>query len=140
MSLTKPTLAVVVLLLALHGFDASAQERRGDGPGRHGPPGATEQLARLEHALELSDEQSLRLLEVLQQAETQREALHAQAFEQLKPEICALHASTEAEIIAVLDADQAERFQSLKAERQQKFAERGGRRRGADWPDCAEDG
>lgn len=140
MSLFKPTLAALALLLGLHSFNATAQERRGDGPGRHGPPGATEHLARLERALDLSDEQSLRLLQVLQQAEAEREALHARAFEQLKPEICALRASAEAEIIAVLDGEQAARFQSLKAERQQKAGERGGRRRGADWPDCGEQG
>lgn len=138
MSLFKPTLATLALLLGLHSFDAVAQDRRGDGPPRHGPPGATEQLARLERALDLSDEQSLRLLEVLQAAEAEREALHERAFEQLKPEICALRASTEADIVAVLDAEQAERFQSLKAERQQKFGERGGRR-GREWPDCGED-
>lgn len=103
---------------------------------RHGPPGAEMQLAHLDQQLDLTDDQAVRLLEVLQAAEAERADMHARLMEQMRPEVCALMQSTEEEILAVLTPEQAITFAELKAERQQRFA----RHRGHDFgpPDCDE--
>ena len=135
-----PILLTLLVVLGAGAFDLAAQDRRGDDFWRHGPPGATEQLARLERALDLSDEQALELLDVLQQAEAERADLHARAMEQLRPEICAQQSETEARILAVLNDEQAETFRALKEQREQRLADRQGRGRGPQPPDCGENG
>jgi len=102
----------------------------GDGPrwrdgARHGPPGAEQQLARLDEALNLSDEQSAELLALLQSADAERQALHEQILEQYRPQFCDLKNETETAILSVLTTEQAETFAALKAERQDCAAGRG---------------
>jgi Spy/CpxP family protein refolding chaperone len=95
----------------------AALAERPAGDWHHGPPDAVGQLARLDRALDLSDEQSTQLLEVLLASQAEREALHAQIMESLGPEICALRESTEAEILAILTPEQAAAFQQMTQER-----------------------
>jgi Spy/CpxP family protein refolding chaperone len=91
--------------------------QRIDRQGHHGPPDAVEQLARMQQTLDLSDEQSLQMLEVLQTAEADREALHTRVMESFQPEFCALRDRKEADILAILTPEQAATFEQLKQER-----------------------
>ena len=96
MNLMKPAfLAALMVAGVLSTTAALAQAERSDRYWHHGPPGAERQLAHLDQALDLTDEQSLQLLEVLQAAESERAELHERVMESLKPEICALKQSTE---------------------------------------------
>ena len=124
-------LASAALLLA-----AIAQAGPPDDHGgwRHGPPGAEMQLAKLDRELNLSDEQSVQLLEILQAAEVERAELHARVMEQMRPEVCALMQGTEAEILAILTPEQAVEFAELKADRQDRFARH--RKHDFAMPDC----
>lgn len=116
-----PTILALTTLM----FAASAMAEPARGKGlraewHHGPPGAEQQLARLDQALELSDEQAAELLSVLQAADAERQALHERVMAQFRPEICALMLETDAEVIAVLTPEQAEAFQQMKEERRQR--------------------
>jgi Spy/CpxP family protein refolding chaperone len=114
---------IVALTTLMFAASAMAEPPRGKGQGgewHHGPPGAEQQLARLDQALELSDEQSAELLAVLQAADAEREALHERVMAQFRPEICALMLETDADVIAVLTPEQAEAFQQMKEERRQR--------------------
>lgn len=116
--------ALTVAVLLASGAAIAAPP--GDGPrwkdgARHGPPGAEQQLARLDQALDLSDTQSEQLLALLQSAEAERESLQARIAEQFRPEICALRDETEAGILEVLTPEQAEAFGQLQEERRGRF-------------------
>jgi Spy/CpxP family protein refolding chaperone len=132
--------AMLILAALLTTGTALAQAQRADPsrspdrPWHHEPRGAEQQLAHLDHALDLTDEQSLQLLEVLQLAETEREALHARAMESFQPEICALRQNTEADIFAILTPEQAENFQQLQQERAARRESRHGY-----MPDCLDE-
>lgn len=96
----------------------------GNGPGqrdgaRHGPPGAEQQLAHLDSALDLSDEQSAQVLELLQAAEAERRALQEEIMEQFRPQLCALRNDTDAGILALLTQEQAGNYEALKENRRQ---------------------
>jgi len=114
--------------------------QRPDPQAWHMPPaGAEQQLAHLSEALQLSDEQSLQLLEVLQAARDEREILRARFFEQMQPEICAQMRNTKADILAILTPEQAEQFQLLEEQRQLHQGERRGFG-GFSPPECPADG
>ena len=136
MNRTKPaiiaTLASAVVLTA---GVALAQSERFDRQWHQGPPGASQKLAHLDRALDLSDEQARQLLDVLQAAEAEREALHAQAMDAFQPEICALRQTTEAEIRAILTTEQIATLEQLQQER----AGRHERRRGPPELDCPDE-
>lgn len=130
---TNRTLLITLATVLLCGTalaQAGQQERRGF----HGPPGAEQRLAMLNERLDLSDEQSVQILQVLQEAETEREALQQRIMEQMKPEMCAQMVATEEEIRAALTEDQAERFEQLRESR----GSRPGRGRDRAAPDCSE--
>jgi len=119
-SLSPRQYALTLAVLLVSGAALAAPP--GDGPrwrdgARHGPPGAAQQLARLDEALDLSDEQSTQLLALLQSVDAERQALHEQIMEQYQPQLCDLRNETESAILSVLTADQAEAFEALKAER-----------------------
>lgn len=96
-----------------------------DGSWRMGPPGPEQRLARLAEGLDLSPEQSRQLLEVLQAAEADHQAIRARFFEEAGPELCAIRQNTEADILALLTPEQAEQLQ----ERKQQGPDRGTRQR-----------
>jgi Spy/CpxP family protein refolding chaperone len=135
------SLAAILILAGLLTTGAAlAQAQRADPsrspdrPWHHEPRGAEQQLAHLDHALDLTDEQSLQLLEVLQLAEAEREALHARAMESFQPEICALRQNTEADIFAILTPEQAETLRLLQQERAGRREHRHGF-----MPDCPDE-
>lgn len=115
--------AILSLGALMFAASAMAEPPRGNGPGgewHHGPPGAEQQLSRLDQALDLSDEQSAELLAVLQAAEAGRQALHERVMAELRPEICTLMQDTDADILAVLTPEQAATWQQMKEERRQR--------------------
>ena len=133
MKRNKPVLFAALTLAALFAAGtALAQADRLDRQWHHGPPGPIQQLAHLEQALDLTDEQSLELLELLQAAEADREALHTRAMESFQPEACALRERTQAEIMAILTPEQAATLEQLRQER----AGRRESRRGAPKLEC----
>jgi Spy/CpxP family protein refolding chaperone len=129
---------ILALTTLMFAASAMAEPPRGKGTGgewRHGPPGAEQQLARLDRALELNDEQSAELLVVLQAADAERRALHERVMAQYRPEVCALMLETDADIIAVLTPEQAEAFLLMKEERRHQRKDGGWGRHMADF-DC----
>ena len=141
MTYKRPLLMAAFALAALLPAAAAlAQAERTEHFWHHGPPGAERQLAHLDRALELTDEQSLQLLEVLQVAEAERAALHERIMESLHPDLCALKQSTEEEILAILTPEQAETFQQLHEERANRHEERHAGRHGRPALDCPGDG
>ena len=135
MNRKKPVTAASLILAAMMTAGlALAQEERLDRQWHHGPPGAAQKLAHLDQALDLTDEQAQQLLQVLQAAEAEREALHGQVMNTYQPEICALRQTTEAEIRAILTADQIVALEQLQEQR-------AGRREGRRGPprlDCSD--
>ncbi|MGD2129064.1 MAG: hypothetical protein PVJ17_07150 [Lysobacterales bacterium] len=132
---TFATTSIIVsgLLLAASTY-AWNPDRRGDPGERHGPPTAEQQLARLADQLQLTDEQSAQLLQVLQAAEADRQELRDRIMAQMGPELCAVQSSTEADILAILTPEQSEEFAQLQEERQARFQNRRG---GGPFPDCS---
>lgn len=140
MNRMKPVLLATLMLAGLlSAMAALAQAERADRYWHHGPPGAEGQLAHLDRALDLTDEQSLQLLEVLQVAEADRAALHERVMESIKPEICALKQSTEAEILAILTPEQAAAFEQMHQERAGRDEGRRAGRHGGRALDCSQD-
>lgn len=140
MNRMKPVLLATLMLAGLFSAAAAlAQAERSDRYWHHGPPGAESQLAHLDRALELTDEQSLQLLEVLQAAEAERAIVHARVMESLRPEICALKQGTEAEILAILTPEQAATFERMHQERAGRNEGRRAGRHGEPALDCPQD-
>lgn len=110
-------LAVVSLLVAGSAF---AEKQYGGRDWQKGPPSVEEKLARISAALDLSDEQSLEMLAILQEQEENKAALHEQMMELMGPEICAQQAETEAAILGILTDDQAELWLQHREDRQNK--------------------
>jgi len=107
-----PALFAMAALLTAGGAFAGPPDR--DGSWRMGPPDAEQRLALLSHELNLDREQSRLMLELLQAAEADHEAIRARFFEEAGPEICAIRQNTDAEIMALLTPEQAAQFQLLK--------------------------
>jgi len=120
---------IIPFAIALSGLLAAGTAAAGhpdsDRSGHHGAFNAEHQLARLDRALHLSDEQSAELLPVLQAAEAERQALHQRVMEQLKPEVCAQLQATHEEILTVLTPEQAEEFDNIISDRKGRFQDRG---------------
>jgi hypothetical protein len=116
---------------------AVAQNEDGGRDWRQGPPSVEDVLARLSEALDLSDQQSVDLLVVLQGHAAERADLHEQSMALIGPEICAQKASAEEDILAILTPDQVEQFLALKELRKAKAT---GRKRGKGprGPDCSQ--
>jgi Spy/CpxP family protein refolding chaperone len=129
-------LAMAALLTAVNAYAAPPDH---DGSWRMGPPGAEQQLARLSQELDLDREQARQMLELLQAAEADHEAIRARFFEEAGPEICAIRQNTEAGIMALLTPEQAEQFQRLKEDRQDRRSQLQQRNRSYALPDCSAD-
>lgn len=129
------TLAITSLLMT---GGAIAQNQKGERDWHKGPPSVEEKLARISEALDLSDEQSLEMLAVLQQQENHRQAMHDRTMELMGEEICAQRAQSETSILAILDDDQAELFLKMKEERKARAGDRKRSRKGQEPLDCSE--
>lgn len=124
------SIAAVISLLAAG--SVLAQEQKRDRDWQKGPPSVEEKLARISDALNLSDEQSVAMLVILQRQAEQKADMHEQMMALMGPEICAQRAETEDAILAILNAEQTELFLQAKEERKLKAEQqnRSGRRRG----------
>jgi Spy/CpxP family protein refolding chaperone len=89
-----------------------------DGSWRMGPPGPEQRLARLAEGLDLSPEQSRQMLQLLQDAEADHQAVRTRFFEEAGPELCAIRQNTETDILALLTPEQAAQLQLHKEENQ----------------------
>jgi len=110
-------LAATALLASAAAYSAPPDH---DGSWRMGPPNAEQRLARMSQELDLSPEQSRRMLLLLQDAEADHEAVRARFFEEAGPELCAIRQNTEAEIMDLLTPEQAEQYQLLRDEYAQR--------------------
>ncbi len=119
---TASILAVVSLLAAGSAF---AEKQHGGRDWQKGPPSVEERLARISAALDLSDEQSLEMLAILQEQEENKAALHEQMMEMMGPEICAQKAQTEEDILGILTAEQTELYLQIREDRQGQSRKKG---------------
>ena len=132
------TLSIIAIVSLMAAGTALAQNQQGAGAWQKDPPRVEEKLAHISAALDLSDEQSLEMLVILQQQEEARAALHEQTMTLIGPEICAHKLETGEAILAILTAEQTETFLQIREERQLKAEkhDRGRRGRGGDL-DCS---
>ena len=122
----KTLLIISAISLLLTGATA-AQHDGGSRGKHHGPRDAETRVAHMTRALELSDEQSAELLEVLQAVDEEREALHQKALQQMEPEICALQLGVQAELERILNDDQLAALETRKSQHEQAGDEKGWR-------------
>ncbi len=108
MKLTILSGTTLALLLAASAAHASSRD---DNRGRHGPD-LEKRVAYMAVELDLSDEQSERLLAVLHASAAEREALQEKIDEQFKPERCALHQATMEQVREILTVEQAAEMES----------------------------
>lgn len=128
--------AAALLLVA-----ASAVARQDGGPhgdrnGHRGPPDAEMRVAKMTQMLDLTDEQSARLLVVMQDLDLERDALHDRMMEQMKPELCDLQLRTESEINGILTPEQLVLLEEQKESRPLRNRDRA--RGGMGRLDCTE--
>jgi Spy/CpxP family protein refolding chaperone len=116
---------------------AVAQNGEGGREWRQGPPSVEDVLARMSDTLDLTDQQAVELLVVLQEHAEQRAALHEESMATIGPEICAQKAAAEEDILAILTPEQTEQFLEMKEARKAKAGERN-RGRGPRGPDCSQ--
>lgn len=132
-------LVATTLLIAGNTFaqhERGGRDAHGGGyGGSHGPHDAETRVAHMSRQLDLSDEQSVQLLLVMQAAEEEREALRERIIEQMEPELCALQLDTESEISNILTEDQQAEMEAMRQERDGK--QRGRPARGMGKLDCS---
>lgn len=131
------TLATITIAFLVSASSAVAQYQGGSHDWQRDRPSVEDKLARISETLDLNDEQSVEMLRILQEHEQQRAALHEQAMAFIGPEVCALKATHEADILAILNEDQAELFLQVKEQRKEKAAHKS-KRRGAGGFECPE--
>ena len=136
LSKSIPIIAIIGLMMT---GTALAQKQQGTRDWQKGPPSVEEKLARISASLDLSDEQSVDMLVILQQQEEAGAALHEETMALLGPEICAHKLETEEAILALLTPEQTETFLLIREERQLKAEkhDRGRKGRGGDL-DCSD--
>ena len=103
---------------------------------RMGPPGAEERLARLSQQLQLTDEQSLRMLEILQASEDEHHAIRERVMNEIRPEVCALMDHTRQQILAILTPEQVADYDQLSADRHARQQQQSNRSRRRFSPGC----
>lgn len=126
-----PSLLAITLVLSI----TSQLQAQPDQARHQGPPDAETRVAHLTGALELSDQQSARLLEVFQAVDEERQALREQAMLQMKPQICELQLATREEIHQILNEEQLAKLETIMAKRKSDGAHR--QWRGAHDLDCS---
>jgi len=117
------TLLLVSLATVLISGSTLAQYERGDRGRHHGPPDAETRVAHMTKSLDLTDEQSAELLQLMQAVDLEREALHQKMMNQMEPEICDLQLRVEADTISILTDEQLAMYESRKDGRGSKRGE-----------------
>ena len=107
------TLLTTTLVVTL--FATGQLQARPDMARHHGRPDAEMRVAHMSSALGLSDEQSAQLLELFQSVDEERRAMHEQAMELMKPQICELQLATRAKLEVILDEEQLAQLEEMKA-------------------------
>ena len=113
-----PITTLLATTLAFTLFAAGQLQARPDMARHHGPPDAEMRVAHMSRALELSDDQSAQLLELFQAVDEERRAMHEQAMELMKPQICELQLATRAKLEVILDEEQLAQLEEMKASRE----------------------
>ena len=124
-----PAIVAMAALLAAGAVMADPYGQNENGPGgfRHGgPPSAERQLAWLHEQLDLTEDQSVELLPLLQARQAAQEELRARILQEMQPEMCAQKQATDADILQVLTPEQAERFLQLQERRRGTTGDRRG--------------
>lgn len=121
------TLLIVSLATVLISGNVLAQHERGDRGKHHGPPDAETRVAHMTRSLDLTDEQSAEMLQLMQAVDQEREALHQKMMTQMEPEICDLQLRVEADTINLLTDEQLAKYESRKDGHDSKRSEYGGR-------------
>ena len=133
------TLLTLVAVSLLASGTALAQKGpgRGDDDGWHrpSPPTAEDRLARMSNALGLTPEQSLQMLQIMQEQEQERAALREETMALMGDRICTQRAEHEQAVLDILTDEQAELFLQFKSEREARALQRGGHHFG---PECSE--
>jgi Spy/CpxP family protein refolding chaperone len=101
---------------------------------RGGPPSPEQHLARLSGELDLNEEQSREMLQLLQTAHAEHDALRTRMLEAFRPELCALRQDTQADILEILTPEQGELF--LQLQDQNRSRDGNTRRRHGSAQDC----
>ena len=117
-ALSIKTLFIITAATLLFASAAAAQNSQGDRRAHHGAADAEARVAHMTQLLDLSDDQSAELLEILQAVDQERMALHEQAFQAVEPEICALQLHVAEEIRTILTEDQLAVIEARKSERE----------------------
>jgi len=124
---------VAALLMTASAF---ARPPGDDGQWRMGPPGAEERLAHLSRELQLSPEQSLQMLEILQASEAEHDSIRERVMNEIQPEVCALMEQTREQIRTILTPEQVAAFDQHSAERRARQLQQQNRDRHRITPDC----
>ena len=121
---TRFNKTLITLTLAGLLVSASAFAQKGHGPGgndgdwfRGHKPTVEDRLARISDALELTPEQSVQMLQALQEQEQQRLALREETMALMGDKICAQREAHEQAVLDILTAEQAELFLEHQARR-----------------------
>ena len=126
-TLSIRSIFIITIAALLFAASASAQNGQGNNGIRahgsdrvehHRPADAETRVAHLTRVLDLSDDQSAALLEILQSVDQERRALHEQAFQQIEPEICALQQNVKTEIENILTEEQLAVLEARKNNRE----------------------
>lgn len=141
-------IAVGLAGLLAAGAAAAAPGGRGEGPGPGGPglqgPGDPVQMvARLSQRLDLTAEQEDAILTFMREREAEREVMQERIRDAFGDEVCTQRAAGRAAFDAlmqdVLDEDQLEAHEEMKARMEERRASGKGKgRRGADPFECAD--
>lgn len=139
---TRSTLSLLAVTAAslLVATSATARQEgghRGDREGHRGPPDAETRVAKMTKMLDLSDEQSAQLLVIMQEQDIERQALHNQMMDLMRPELCDQKLRSEAEVATILTDEQLVMLEEKKAAREEKGGKRG--HRGMGDLDCSTD-
>lgn len=139
---TRITIPVTILaiscLLAAGSTFAQSEDGKGKRNGRGGPPSVEERLARISERLDLSDEQAVEMLQLMQIQNRERKAFRDANMEEMAPEICAMQDDHEAAILEILDDEQEVEFIEMKDKfKNRAKGRRGGRGDGPGRIDCS---
>ena len=113
-----PITPLLTTILAVTVFAAGQLQARPDMARHHGRPDAEMRVAHMSSALGLSDQQSAQLLELFQDVDEERRAMHEQTMELMKPQICELQLETWTAVNKILDDDQQFQLEEMKASRE----------------------
>ena len=138
--LTHKTLALAAVFCLAAVSSTLAQAGGGHKRGDWEPPSVEDRVARLAEELELNESQTASLLSIMTAADEEREAMRERHEALIRADICALKASTSAEIEGILTSEQAAEFEEIEANMEARHDRWAGHRgkHPKPWRDCEE--